>query len=102
MSEENHSSLLCAHCSLLLCSPPRRSSHESPEDRVGSERSSRFIDGGVELFRREFRHSATSRARTLRSSIDPRTNKLDRLPALAAELVRLKVDVLFTPADDEA
>ena len=29
-------------------------------------------------------------------------NKLDRLPALADELVRLKVDVLFTPGINEA
>ena len=29
-------------------------------------------------------------------------NKLDRLPALADELVRLKVDVLVTPATNEA
>ena len=29
-------------------------------------------------------------------------NKLERLPSLADELIRLKVDVVFTPAGDEA
>ena len=39
---------------------------------------------------------ATSRGKTLSLSGDTAEGKLDRLPALAAELVRLKVDVIVT------
>ena len=40
--------------------------------------------------------SGTSRGKTLSLSLDHAEEKLDRLPALAAELVRLKVDIIVT------
>ena len=43
---------------------------------------------------------ATSRDRTSPSSTDMRRGRLDRLPELAAELVRLKVDIIVVSRRD--
>ena len=58
--------------------------------------------GGRELFAREFRALGYVDGRNVAFEFRSADNKLDRLAALADELVRLKVDVLFTPAGDEA
>ena len=58
--------------------------------------------GGCELFAREFRALGYVEGKNIAFEFRSAHNKLDRLPALADELVGLKVDVLFTPAGDEA
>jgi putative ABC transport system substrate-binding protein len=52
----------------------------------------------VEVFRRELRELGYVEGKNIAFEYRNADNKLDRLPALADELVRLKVDVLFTPA----
>ena len=56
----------------------------------------------VELFRRELRALGYVEGKNIAFEYRNADNKLDRLPALADELVRLKVDVLFTPTLDTA
>ena len=58
--------------------------------------------GGRELFAHEFRALGYVEGKNIAFEFRSADNKLDRLPALADELVGLKVDVLFTPAGDEA
>ena len=60
------------------------------------------VGGGRELFAREFRSLGYVEGKNIAFEFRSADNKLDRLPALADELVGLKVDVLFTPAGDEA
>ena len=53
--------------------------------------------GGLELFQREFRKLGYVEGKNIAFESRYADNKLDRLPALAEELVRLKVDVIVTP-----
>ena len=64
-----------------------------------------FVAGDSAPSRARSRHSGkvcaslvTLRGKISSLSIDTAEGKLDRVPALAAELVRLKVDVIFTQA----
>jgi putative ABC transport system substrate-binding protein len=58
--------------------------------------------GGFDLFRREFRTLGYGEGKNITFEYRSADNKLERLPALADELVRLKVEVLFTPGINEA
>ena len=53
---------------------------------------------GRELFRRELRALGYVEGKNIAFEYRSADDKLDRLPALAEELVRLKVDVLVTPS----
>ena len=57
---------------------------------------------GSELFRRELRALGYVEGKNIAIEYRYAEDKLDRLPALADELVRLKVDVLVTPATPAA
>jgi hypothetical protein len=57
--------------------------------RAGSESAT----SPIELFRREFRKLGYVEGKNITFESRQAKNKLDRLPALADELVRLKVDV---------
>jgi len=57
---------------------------------------------GYELFRREIRALGYVEGKNIAFEYRSADNKLDRLPALADELVRLKVDVIVTPGAAEA
>jgi putative ABC transport system substrate-binding protein len=57
---------------------------------------------GHEAFRREFRALGYVEGKNMTFEYRSADNNLDRLPALADELVRLKVDVLVTPSTAEA
>ena len=54
----------------------------------------------VELFLRELRALGYVEGKNIAIEYRSAENKLDRLPALADELVRLKVDVLLAACDD--
>jgi putative ABC transport system substrate-binding protein len=54
------------------------------------------------LFRRELLALGYVEGQNIAFEVRLAEDKLDRLPALADELVRLKVDVLFTPSTNEA
>ena len=56
---------------------------------------------GIELFRREFRKLGYVEGKNITFESRQAENKLDRLPALADELVRLKVDVIITPGAND-
>jgi putative ABC transport system substrate-binding protein len=58
--------------------------------------------GGRELFAREFRAVGYVDGKTIAFEFRSADNKLERLPSLADELIRLRVNVLFTPGGDEA
>jgi putative ABC transport system substrate-binding protein len=60
------------------------------------------VGGGRELFAREFRALGYVEGKNFAFEFRNADNKLDRLPAMADELIRLKVDVLFTPGSNEA
>jgi len=59
-------------------------------------------NGGFELTRRELRTLGYIEGKNITFEHRSAENKLDRLPALADELVRLKVDVLVTAGTPEA
>jgi putative ABC transport system substrate-binding protein len=65
--------------------------------RAGSESAA----SGIELFRREFRKLGYVEGKNITFESRQAENKLDRLPALADELVRLKVDVIITPGAND-
>jgi putative ABC transport system substrate-binding protein len=56
----------------------------------------------IELFLREFRKLGYVEGKNISIETRYAEDKLDRLPALADELVRLKVDVLLTPGGNAA
>ena len=55
----------------------------------------------LESFRREFRNLGYVEGKNITFESRYAENKLDRLPSLAAELVRLKVDVIVTPGAND-
>ena len=57
---------------------------------------------GLELFRQEIRKLGYIEDKNIAFEYRSADNKFDRLPALADELVRLKVDVIVTPGTAEA
>jgi putative ABC transport system substrate-binding protein len=57
--------------------------------------------GGLESFQREFRKLGYAEGKNIAFESRYAENKLDRLPALADELVRLKVDVIVTPGAND-
>ena len=88
--------LLVTVCSCTVSRPPRRSSRKIP--RIGYLGSLR-LPASPPASRHSARGCAslaTSRGKTLSLSVDMQREKLDRLPRLAAELVRLKVDIIVT------
>ena len=66
--------------------------------KIGLARSpSPPLQAQGQLFRRDFRELGYIEGKNIAFEYRYAENKLDRLPALADELVRLKVDVLVTP-----
>jgi putative ABC transport system substrate-binding protein len=92
-----------ALCTIFaLCS----SAHAQQLDKIqkiGWLAARPFSSGsGRELFAREIRALGYVEGKNISFEYRSAENKIDRLPALADELVRLKVDVLFAPAGNEA
>jgi putative ABC transport system substrate-binding protein len=58
--------------------------------------------GAYEILRQELRSLGYVEGKNIAFEYRSSDNKLDRLPALAEELVRLKVDVIIAPAPNEA
>jgi putative ABC transport system substrate-binding protein len=59
-------------------------------------------DTGSELFARELRKLGYVEGKNIGFEYRYAENQLDRLPALADELVRLKVNVIVTPSESQA
>ena len=81
---------------------PRRSSRQRYLRLAGSQPVPLQSAARRELFRREFRELGYVEGKNIAFEYRYAEDKLDRLPALADELVRLKVDVLVTPATPAA
>jgi len=91
--------LLLALCSLLLAlSFPAGAQQQGKVFKIGwfGTRSASAPAPVLALFRRELRALGYVEGKNIAIEYRSAENKPDRLPALADELVRLKVDVLFT------
>ena len=88
---------------LLALSVPVEAQQSAKVPKVGWLAARPAAPGsGYELFLREFRELGYVEGKNIAIEYRSADNKLDRLPALADELVRLKVDVLLTPGFNEA
>jgi len=97
--------LLLALCSLLLAlSFPAEAQQQGKVFKVGwlATRSASAPAPVLALFRRELRALGYVEGKNIAIEVRSSEDKPDRLPALADELVRLKVDVLFAPSTNEA
>ena len=88
---------------LALCSP----AEAQPQSRIPKIgwlgiRPISDPGGGYEILRQELRALGYVEGKNIVFEYRSADNKPDRLPALADELVRLKVDVLVSPAGNEA
>jgi putative ABC transport system substrate-binding protein len=92
-------------CALLLAlSFPAGAQQQGKVFKVGwlATRSASAPAPVLELFRRELRALGYVEGKNIAIEYRSAEDKPDRLLALADELVRLKVDVLFTPSTSEA
>jgi putative tryptophan/tyrosine transport system substrate-binding protein len=96
--------ILLALCSLLIALCSAAEAQQPANTPVIGWLGARppSTGGGRELFARAFRTLGYIEGKNFVFEFRNADNKVDRLPALADELIRLKVDVLFTPAGDEA
>ena len=88
---------------LVLCGAMARAQQPAKVAKIGWLSARPVSQGsGIESFRRELRALGYVEGKNIAFESRYADNKLDRLPALADELVRLKVDVLVTPATPAA
>ena len=88
---------LCAMLFALCLSARGAAADESPADRILSDLLPfRLARARTEAFRQGLRELGYVEGKNIVIEWRQRGRKLDRLPALAGELVRLKVDVIVT------
>ena len=90
-------------CSGVACSwsdSRGAAAEESPADRISRCVSPSAIAARIEAFRQGLRELGYVEGKNIVIEWRYAEGKLDRLPALAAELVRLKVDVIVTGGPD--
>ena len=68
---------------------------------MGFSQEAALPSARLESFRREFRELGYVEGKNIAFEFRHADNKLDRLPSLADELVRLKVDVIVTPGAND-
>ena len=100
----NKKIMFLALCSLLLAPCfPAEAQQPAKIPKIGYLGARPAAPGsGYELFRRDIRVLGYVAGKNIAFEYRSADNKLDRLPALADELVRLKVDVIVTPGAAEA
>ena len=95
---------LCAMLLALCSSADAQQPAKVPRSAGSAARTPSGPGGGpgtgAELFRREFSKLGYVEGKNITIEFRYADNQLDRLPGLADELVRLKVDVLVTPGDN--
>jgi len=93
---------LCA--TFLALNFPVEAQQQAKVPKIGFLGARPAADGvsGREQFQREFRKLGYVEGKNIAFESRNADGKLNRLPALADELVRLKVDVLFTPSTTDA
>jgi ABC-type uncharacterized transport system substrate-binding protein len=87
---------------LLTSVPPGEAQQQSKIPKIGWLGTRSPSGSSAESFRREFGKLGYVEGKNVSFESRYADNKLDRLPALADELVRLQVDVFFTPGINEA
>jgi ABC-type uncharacterized transport system substrate-binding protein len=86
----------------LLTAPPAEAQQQAKVPRIGFLGARPAASGtGLERLRKELRAIGYVEGKNIAIESRSADNKLDRLPDLADELVRLKVDVIVTPATPE-
>jgi putative ABC transport system substrate-binding protein len=97
--------ILLALCSLLLapCSSAQ-AQQQAKIPKIGwlGTRPASDPGGGYEILRRELRALGYVEGKNIAFEYRSADNKIDRLPALADELVRLRVDMLVAPGGIDA
>jgi putative ABC transport system substrate-binding protein len=96
---------LCLALGVVLFAPcfPTEAQQQTKVPKIGYLAARPPAPGsGYEVFRREIRVLGYIEGKNIVIRYRSADNKLDRLPALADELVRLKVDVIVTPGAAEA
>ena len=103
MMKPNISSWLLATV-LLTAAPPADAQPQAKVAKIGwlSDRSASVPAPVLALFRRELRALGYVEAKNIAIEYRSAEDMVDRLPALAEELVRLKVDILFAPSTNLA
>jgi len=94
--------LLTIVLTLAMCGAVAEAQQQAKVGKIGWLSSGSGSGPGPELFRREIRALGHVEGKNIAIEARHGENQLDRLPALADELVRLKVDVLVTPGMAEA
>ena len=84
-------------CSLRFAFPSKRGLNQKSL-RLGGSENVRVPGSGRELFRRELGALGYVEGKNIAFEYRYADNRLDRLPVLADELVRLKVDLLVAPS----
>jgi putative tryptophan/tyrosine transport system substrate-binding protein len=89
---------------LLTAAPPAEVQPQAKVAKIGwlSDRSASAPAPVLALFRRELRALGYVEAKNIAIEYRSAEDMVDRLPALADELVRLKVDMLFAPSTNLA
>jgi putative ABC transport system substrate-binding protein len=84
---------------LLALSFPAQAQQPAKVAKIGwlGTRPASDPGGGYEIIRRELRALGYVEGKNIAFEYRSADNKIDRLPALADEVVRLKVDVLVAP-----
>ena len=99
--------LLAIVVTLTMCRAVAQAQQQAKVPMIGwlgarSAPSQGGSPGGLVVLRRMLRDLGYAEGKNIAFESRYADNKLDRLPALADELVRLKVDILLTPATAEA
>ena len=97
---KNSFALLSALCSLHFASPSRRSSRRKFPDRVSIAVDPASESARAEAIRLALRELGYIEGQNIVIEYRYAEGKLDRLPELAAELVRLKVDIIVVAGGD--
>ena len=98
--ETNLLSLLFALCSLRFALPPGAAAEESPSDRISIGADPASESARAEAIRLALRELGYIEGQNIAIEYRYAEGKLDRFPELAAELVRLKVDIIVVAGGD--